>query len=251
MDIFTLSDKVILVTGASSGIGRECAIACSRMGALLVVTGRDTDRLKETVSLLDGKEKHLLKTVDITLPNETEQLIESVVNKYGRIDGIIHSAGISTTLPFNMVKEKKLESFFQTNVSGPLNLTRNALRHFPNDGGSIVFIASVMAIAGESGKALYSMTKGALLAASRSLAIELAPRKIRINCVSPGVVVTPMSDKSVYSQDQALLERVRSHHPLGLGEPSDVASACVYLLSDAARWVTGTNLIVDGGYTAR
>ena len=108
-----------------------------------------------------------------------------------------------------------------------------------------------MGSVGEVGKTLYSMTKGALLSASRSLALELAPKKIRVNCISPGVVDTPMSQSAVYSQSEESLNRIRSLHPLGLGRVEDVAHACVFLLSDEARWITGTNLFVDGGYTAR
>ena len=110
---------------------------------------------------------------------------------------------------------------------------------------------SVMGIVGEVAKSLYSMTKGALIAGSRSLAIELADRKIRVNCISPGVVVTPMTQKAVYSRDDESMKKVTELHPLGLGTPEDVANACIYLLSDASRWISGTNLIADGGYTAR
>ena len=123
--------------------------------------------------------------------------------------------------------------------------------HMAEEGGSLVFITSVMATVGESGKSLYALTKGAVLAAAKSLAIELAPKNIRVNCVSPGVVVSPMSQKSFYSQGEETLNHIKSLHPLGLGTPEDVAAACVYLLSDAARWVTGSNLVVDGGYSAR
>ena len=251
MNPFSLTDKIILITGASSGIGRECAMLCSGMGASLVITGRDKKRLNDTFVKMGSSVSHLAISADITDGHQTEALIRSSVERFGRLDGIIHCAGISTTLPLNMVKEKKMDEFFHTNVMGAINLTRLAVRHIPTNGGSIVFITSVMAVTGEAGKSLYSMTKGAMLAASRSLAIELAPRKIRVNCVSPGVVITPMSQKSVYSQSDEALEKIRALHPLGLGSPEDVAGAAVYLLSDAGRWVTGSNIIVDGGYTAR
>lgn len=119
------------------------------------------------------------------------------------------------------------------------------------NGASIVFIASVMSHVGEVGKTLYAMTKGALVSSAKSMAIELAPRNIRVNTLSPGVVKTPMSSKSAYSQNNESLSKIISKHPLGLGEANDIANACVYLLSEASKWTTGTNLIIDGGYTAK
>jgi len=134
-----------------------------------------------------------------------------------------------------------------------MNLTRLTVKQSNISGeyASIIFISSVMGMAGETGKSLYSMTKGALIAGVRSLAIELAPRNIRVNCISPGVVESPMSKNAVYSRNEDALNKIKAFHPLGLGQPEDVANACIYLLSDAAKWVTGTNLIVDGGYLTR
>jgi len=118
-------------------------------------------------------------------------------------------------------------------------------------GGSIIFISSVMGVVGENGKTMYSMTKGALISAVKSLSIELATRKIRINAISPGVVETPMSKNAIYSRNEESLDKIKSLHPLGLGQPEDVANACVFLLSDASKWITGTNMLVDGGYLAK
>ena len=123
--------------------------------------------------------------------------------------------------------------------------------HFSEDGGSIVFISSVMGVVGENGKTLYSMTKGALISAVKSMSVELAPRKIRVNAISPGMVETPMSKNAIYSRNEESLDKLRKMHPLGFGKPEDVANASVFLLSDASRWITGTNLIVDGGYLAK
>jgi NAD(P)-dependent dehydrogenase (short-subunit alcohol dehydrogenase family) len=152
-----------------------------------------------------------------------------------------------------MSKPEKMEEFFHVNVHSAFNLTRIITKPsgISEEGASIVFISSVMGIVGENGKSLYSMTKGALIAGARSLAIELAPRNIRVNCISPGVVVSPMSKGAVYSKDEESLNKIKGLHPLGLGHTEDVANACIYLLSDASRWVTGTNMVVDGGYTAR
>lgn len=253
MNPFLLNHKTILISGASSGIGRQCAILCSHMGARVVGLGRDEKRLNETKALCSPDQKHIFLAADLTHFEEMENLVKSLVEKTGPFHGLINSAGISTTLPLRNLKPAKLEEFFHTNVAGAINLARIMAKpgNIAKEGGSMVFIASVMATVGESGKALYAMTKGAVLAAARSMAIELAEKKIRVNCVSPGVVVSPMSGKSFYSQSEETLNHIQSLHPLGLGQPSDVAAASVYLLSDAALWVTGTNLIVDGGYTAR
>jgi NAD(P)-dependent dehydrogenase (short-subunit alcohol dehydrogenase family) len=170
----------------------------------------------------------------------------------GKFDGLVNAAGISTTRPFKMVTVDKLETFINTNVVSTFNLTRYFLKpEFVNKGASIVFISSIMGVVGEIGKSLYSISKGAIISGARSLALELASKRIRVNCVSPGLVATPMSEKAVYSQDEEALKKIVDMHPLGLGHPEDVANACIYLLSDAGRWITGTNIILDGGYTAK
>jgi len=250
---FSLEGKTILVTGASSGIGRQCSISCSEIGAKLVLFGRNEDRLRETLNLMCKPENHLLFVIDLTDFDSIEAVLKEVAEKAGKIHGIVHSAGISTTLPVKMVSPKKMEEFFNTNVFGAINLTRLATKKaiFSEDGGSIIFISSVMGIVGEVAKSLYSMTKGALISGGRSLALEFAGRKIRVNCVSPGVVITPMAQNAAYSRDEESLEKIKNLHPLGLGVPEDVANTCVFLLSDASRWITGTNIVVDGGYTAR
>jgi NAD(P)-dependent dehydrogenase (short-subunit alcohol dehydrogenase family) len=250
---FTLRDKLILVTGASSGIGRQCAITCSNMGANVVLLGRDQKRLEETLGLMESPEKHLVIAVDLLEYDRVADKVREIVNQKGRIDGLINCAGISTTLPLNAVSPEKMEHFFRTNVIAAINLTKQSVKsaHFSENGGSIIFISSVMGVVGENGKTLYSMTKGAINSAVKSIAVELAPRKIRVNSISPGVVETPMSKNAIYSRNEESLGKIKALHPLGLGQPMDVANACVYLLSDAARWITGTNLIVDGGYLAK
>lgn len=250
---FSLKNKFIIVTGSSSGIGRVCAVTCSRMGATVALFGRDIPRLEETLSLMNDPENHMICTVDLTDYEKIENLVKEIVSQKGRLNGLINCAGISTTLPLNAVTPGRMNEFFETNVIGSINLSKQVVRssHFSETGGSVVFISSVMGSVGEAGKTLYSMTKGAITAAVKSMAVELAPRKIRVNAVSPGVVVTPMSGKAVYSRDEDSLNKIKSLHPLGLGEPQDVANACVFLLSDEARWITGTNVIVDGGYLAR
>jgi NAD(P)-dependent dehydrogenase (short-subunit alcohol dehydrogenase family) len=249
---YTLDGKTIIITGASSGIGRQCAIFCSQMGAKVVLIARNIERLHETRSNLTQPNRHIVINVDLNFFEAVEAILGQNRKEIGNVDGIVHCAGISTTLPLRMINEDHLHRFFQTNVNAAINLTKLlSKRAFMPSGGSIVFMTSVMGVVGEAGKTVYSLTKGALVAGAKSLAIELAAKKIRVNCISPGVVVTPMSANAVYSKNDDSLERIKSNHPLGLGQPEDVGNACVFLLSDAARWITGTNLIVDGGYTAR
>jgi len=250
---FSLTDKLILITGSSSGIGRQSAITCSQMGATVVLFGRNQERLSETASLLDDPSKHLIFAIDLTEHEKVSEAVKSIVSKKGKISGLINCAGISTTLPLNAISIEKMEHFFQTNVIGAIHLTKQVIKasNFSDGGGSIIFLSSVMGVVGENGKSLYSMTKGALIAVVKSMSIELAHRKIRINAVSPGVVETSMSRNAIYSRDEKSLNRIMNLHPLGLGQPEDVAYTCIFLLSDAARWITGTNLVVDGGYLSK
>lgn len=250
---FSLENKLILVTGASSGIGRQCAVICSNMGARVVLFGRDSARLDTSLQMMTEPERHIKYAVDLVDYKKVEEIIPDLVSASGKIDGLINCAGISTTLPINSSTPEKMELFFKTNVIGPMNLTRLVVKasHFSKAGGSVIFISSVMGVVGESGKVLYSLTKGALVASAKSLAVELSVRRIRVNSISPGVVESPMSQQAIYSKDQESRNRISGLHPLGLGISDDIANACVFLLSDSGKWITGTNLIVDGGYLAK
>ena len=223
------------------------------MGAKLLLTGRNKEALEETKKLLPDPATADMLIVDLTNFDEVTKTVPVVIKTFGPVNGVIHAAGISTTLPFRNVSTTKMQEFLNVNVVAALHLTQLLIKpgNISAEGASIIFITSVMSHVGESAKVLYGMTKGALLAASRSLAIELASKKIRVNCIAPGVVDTPMSQKAYYSQNEEMKERIQSLHPLGLGRPGDVADACCFFLSDAARWITGTQLFVDGGYTAR
>jgi NAD(P)-dependent dehydrogenase (short-subunit alcohol dehydrogenase family) len=252
MKDFFLHDKTIVVTGASSGIGRQTAIACSSAGAKVVLFGRNLSRLEETRTMMERAHTHRVVALDFANSATIEQTVADILSGM-KIHGMVHAAGISTTLPFRSVSDGKLEEFFRVNVFSALALTRLLTKpsFLEESGASVIFVASVMGVVGESGKTIYSATKGALISASRSMAVELAVKNVRVNCISPGVVVTPMTDNAVYSQDAESRANIERLHPLGVGSPTDVANAALYLLSDASRWVTGTNLIVDGGYTAR
>ena len=222
------------------------------MGAGVALFGRNQEGLETTLSMMTNPGEHLIFAVDITDYEKVENKVNELVRIKGKISGLINCAGISSTLPLNMVSVQRMDQFFRTNVIGTINLSKQVIKpaNFAGEGGSIIFISSVMGVVGEKGKTLYSMTKGALISAVRSMAVELAQRKIRVNAISPGVVDTPMSENAVYSRNEESLKRTIAKHPLGFGQPEDVANACIFLLSDASRWITGINLLVDGGYTA-
>jgi NAD(P)-dependent dehydrogenase (short-subunit alcohol dehydrogenase family) len=251
LNLFDLENKTIVITGASSGIGRQCAVTCATFGANVILIGRSLERLEDTAK--NCPSKTFIVNHDITDYTSLELKLRDLIKITGRIDGVIHAAGISTTLPLKNIHPNKMEPFIATNVYAAVNLTRvlTKVGFYNTEACSIVFIASVMGLVGEMGKTIYSLTKGALIAASKSMALELASKQIRVNCIAPGVVVTPMSQNAVYAQHSEALERVKQQHPLGLGHPEDIAAACVYLLAPASKWVTGTTLVVDGGYTAK
>lgn len=249
---FSLTNKNIIVTGASSGIGQQTAILCSQMGAKVAIIGRNEERLQETYSQLEG-EGHLKVLFDLTDTENIKGLVSDIVSKLGPIDGLVNCAGISGILPLKLMGVEQQEQFFRTNVFGTIEMTRQVVgvKNVNKEGASVIFFSSVMGVVGENAKSLYSMTKGALISASRSLAVEYAKKKIRVNCISPGVVVTPINANQPYIAEPEKRAVLESKHPLGLGKTEDIANACVFLLSDASRWMTGQNMVVDGGYTSQ
>lgn len=252
MNPFSLEGKTILITGASSGIGAQCAIDCSKMGAKVVLVARNKQRLSETLSSMEG-EGHLSVSIDLINFAELKDCVKNIVGQVGPINGLVNCAGISTTMPLKLMNSEKMDKFFHSNVFSAIELTRHfcQMGNVNKSGASIVFLSSIMALAGENGKSLYSMTKGALLSVVRSLACEYARRNIRFNCISPGAILTPINQDLPHMKDPDARAALEAKHLLGLGQTTDISNACIYLLSDASRWVTGQNLVVDGGYTAR
>lgn len=248
---FSLQGKRVLVTGASSGIGRQCAINCSKAGASLVLIGRDKERLQETMSQLDGYD-HLFFSLDFCELESIKPLVQEIVAGYGALDGFIHSAGIEKTLPIRSIKPSDYEDVYRVNTLSAFEFIRcfSSAKTF-NNGGSIVLISSITSIVGRIGVSAYAASKGAIVSAVKTMALELAHRNVRINAVSPGTIMTPMMQNYLSQLSEEERQKRMDGFPLGVGTPSDVANACIYLLSDASRWMTGQNLVVDGGYTAR
>lgn len=250
---FSLEGKVIVISGAASGIGRQCAISCSKMGAKLILLDLNAEGLEETVKMVERPEEHYYTGINLIDYVRVPEVIKEAVAKVGRITGLLNCAGISTTLPLNVAKPETLDKFFHVNVYTAFFLTQAVCKvgNFNKEGGSVVFFSSAVGQYGEAGKSIYGMTKGALYAVAKSLACELARKNIRVNSISPGVIVTPINMNLPHIADPEQRKQTEALHLLGLGNPNDIANACIYLLSDASRWVTGSNLVVDGGYTTR
>lgn len=242
----------IVVTGASSGIGRAIAIELSRLGANLLLLGRDEARLAETQSMLHPGD-HDAIAIDLRDPSKLLAPIQEVVKRRGRLYGLCHCAGVVETVPLNAVQLARFRDMFEVNVTAGIELARIVSRRdvLTENEGSLVFISSVYASAGMAGQIGYSATKGAVVSLVRAMAVELARRKIRVNSISPGLVHTPLADAALQKLDPARVQHLESLHPLGSGQPEDVARATAFLLAPENRWITGTDLIIDGGYSAQ
>lgn len=248
---FSLENKNIVITGASSGIGRQCAISCSQQGAKVIIIGRNEERLLNTYNSLEG-DGHLRYLLDITRYDEIETVIQDAINKIGKISGFIHSAGIEITKPLKVMNHEDYNNLFSVNVISAFEISRIILKKkYSEDNSSLVFISSVRGMLGYPGAVGYCSSKGALNAGVKAMALEYASRNIRINCVSPAIIETDMVKKLFETISDESRSEILKMHPMRFGKPEDVANACIYLLSDASRWVTGSNLIVDGGYSAR
>jgi NAD(P)-dependent dehydrogenase (short-subunit alcohol dehydrogenase family) len=243
---FSLEGKTILVTGASSGIGRATAIECSKLGAKLVITARNEQRLSETLHQLDG-EGHMMFLADLS---ETAQ-IEELVNQLPKIDGVACNAGVAITQVVSFYKEEEIERVFKTNTFSMMMLTKFLLKKKKiNKGGSIVYTASIGNVysAGVA-NGIYGASKCAIDGFMRTAALELATKGIRCNSVNPGMVETAIIDTNARITAEQF-EEDKKKYPLGrYGKPEDIAYAIIYLLSDASAWVTGSALKIDGGTT--
>jgi len=239
-----------LITGASSGIGRETAILLSQLQARTILVGRNRERLEATYQQLQG-EGHHLEPFELAALGEIPAWLKRVTAATGPLDGLVHSAGIQNSLPLRVLSAEKLEAVFRINVSAAVMLAKAfCQRGCCEQGGSIVFVSSSAGLVGRPGTAAYSASKGALNALARTLALELAGNRIRVNCVAPGLVQTEMLEQLRELLPPEQLASFEAQHPLGLGTPRDVAHAIAFFLADTGRWITGSTLVVDGGYTA-
>lgn len=244
---FTLAGKTVLVTGASSGIGRAAAIECSKMGATVIVTARNEERLSNTLNELEGV-GHRMIVCDLS----DEADINRLVIELPEIQGLVNNAGFTKISPVQFITTEAINGIFQVNTVAPMMLLQKLLKKKKlRKGASVVFTSSISGICTSTvGISVYAASKGAISAFVRCTALELASKNIRVNAVCPAMVDTGILESGIISKEQ--LEEDNKNYPLGrYGTPEDVAWAMVYLLSDASCWVTGDNLVIDGGLTLR
>ncbi|OGT41729.1 MAG: hypothetical protein A3F13_08765 [Gammaproteobacteria bacterium RIFCSPHIGHO2_12_FULL_40_19] len=246
MNSLKLNDRKILVTGASSGIGAQTAITISQLGAQVILSGRNGTRLNATLEQMSGY-GHQIITADLTADSELNKLVEQVVG----LDGIVHSAGIVKPLPVKFINQQHIEKVFNINYYSPVLLMSKLFKAKKiNKGASIIFMSSISSHFPHKGGALYSASKAAINAYSKTVALEYASKKIRSNVISAAMVKTPIFYQTEKEVSKEIMDKLGEYYPLGFGEPEDIANAISFLLSDASKWITGVEIVIDGGLTA-
>ena len=250
-NIINLEERRIVVTGASSGIGKETAILLSRMGAKLILVARRKEKLCEVMDSLSG-EGHAFYCADLRQINGIEDLVKTIVSEQGKLDGLVYSAGVSISIPLMQFKPEKVREVFDINFFGFFEMVRQVCKKGRfNEGMRIVGVSSTAAVKGSKTQAVYSASKAAMDGAVRGIAKEVADKKICINTVAPGMTATDMYTNYLnrYGEDSDTNQELLRRQYLGIVNTADIANAIAYLISPAARFITGTSLLVDGGLT--
>jgi NAD(P)-dependent dehydrogenase (short-subunit alcohol dehydrogenase family) len=247
-----LNGKRFLISGAASGLGRATAVLLSKLGAELVLLDINDEGLNSTKELCGDTLVYCI-TANLQNPLEIKPVIISAVEKWGRLNGFVHLAGRPYVSPLKSINHNTTIEIFNLNTYAAIELAKlfTSRNVYAGEAGSIVFISSVYGSVGSAANVGYAMSKAALHGVTKSLSIELASKNIRVNCLAPGFVKTQMLDKVSGSFNQDYYNTLNNLHPLGLGEADDVANAIAFLLSDMSKWITGTILSVDGGFTAQ
>lgn len=246
MNPFSLRNKTILVTGASSGIGAKTAEVIANLGATVILNARNEKRLNEVFEKL-SKGDHKIILGDLTDDTTIEEIVDSVP----QLDGIVHSSGIVKHFPVKFIGKKHIQEMFAINYEAPVVLTSSLLKSKKvNREASVVFMSSVACNFPNKGGALYSGAKAAINSYSKTLALEHAAQKIRSNVILAAMVKTPLFDEAEKTVTKELMDKHGEQYPLGFGETEDVANTIAFLLSSASRWITGTQIVMDGGLTA-
>lgn len=243
-DAFSLNGKTILVTGASSGLGQQTAITISQLGAKVILTGRNLERLQQTFDRLQG-DGHSLVIADLTVPDD----IQTLVSQCPSLHGVVYSTGISEIKPARFITSDDIRKNFEVGFDAPVLLTTALLRgkKLVAKDCALVFISSISIHYPFVGGSMYISVKAALENYARVLGLELAPKGIRVNCVAPAFVKGPMLDQTRQTTNEETIKQIEARQPLGLGEPEDVANTIAFYLSPASKWISGTSLILGGG----
>jgi NAD(P)-dependent dehydrogenase (short-subunit alcohol dehydrogenase family) len=246
-----LAGGTYLVTGASSGIGQGAARLIAQCGGRVIISGRNEDRLNITLSSLEGT-GHAASAVELVDADQTADWMKSIITVHGTLSGVFHSAGVELIRPIRMTKQAQLNDVFGSSLFAAFGIARAASqKNTIVDGGSLVFMSSVAGSTGQQGMTAYSAAKAGIDALVRSLACEMASRKIRVNSIVAGAVKTAMHDRLTETSNENAINDYEKSHLLGFGEIHDISNAALFLLSSASQWVTGTSLVSDGGYVVK
>lgn len=248
----SIAGKNIVITGAASGIGRQCAIDFSNAGANLILLDINEEQLAVTKELCCPEVRCSYYKCDLTDAQSVGELVSQIVEDNGLVNGMLYCAGIEKTLPYNKLSDEDFERIYSVNVVGAMNLLKHLTKkNVRAENSKYVLIASITAIVGRPGVSAYAASKGAIVSLVKTLALEMASKGMNINCISPGTILTPLMQNMMDSLTEEQKEERKAGFPLGLGQPSDIANTAMFLLSDGSRWITGQNIVVDGGYTSR
>jgi len=246
-----MTEKHVIVTGASSGIGQETAVLLSQLGAKIILVARNVERLEQTARMLEG-DGHGVEPFDLSRADEIPLWMKGLTKKYQPLDGVVHSAGLQLSRPVRDWKAEDCDMLMKVNLYPCFALARGLRQKGVHaDGASLVFVSSAGGLVGLVGLSIYVASKAGVIGLTRTLALELVRDGIRVNVVAPGSVHTEMIDGVLNELPADFLDKLVAKHPLGLGTPRDVAHAVAFLLAETGRWITGTTLVVDGGYTAQ
>ena len=249
--LLDLTGRRYLITGAASGIGRAVSLLLSEFGAELVLLDVNERGLLDVVAQCKSSANYLV--LDISRNDILKDEVKRMVNTTGKLNGFVHCAGIPYISPLNVINADRADKLYKINTYAAIELAKicSSKSVYSGKSGAFVLISSVYGIVGSAANVAYAMSKGAIISITKSLAIELAPKDIRVNCVAPGFIKTNMMDDISGAFDADYKTHLENLHPLGLGCAEDIANAILYMLSDMSRWVTGSVLTVDGGFTAQ
>lgn len=250
-DILDLTGKTYIITGAASGIGKATALTISEHGARLILIDINEDSLNDVASQCKSECKSLV--LDLTDADAIKIQIKAVTKEFGKVNGFVHCAGIPYVAPLAAINAEKADKLHKLNTYAAIELAKacSSKLSYAGDHGSFVLISSVYGVVGSPANVVYAMSKGGIIAITKALAMELVSKGIRVNCIAPGFIKTPMMSEVSGSFDSEYYNRLNALHPMGLGEAIDIANGILFLLSDMSKWMTGTVLNIDGGFTAQ